>query len=145
MTGTAGSLGLFAPGLEEDLYPGDVFPPDPAGVSMPGHSGPLIVLNHECDIAKSGRVLLAAVMPDAQTDAGLLGHIKRGRVWHGFHLDGCSIPGWVDLRSVQSRDAVPFMSALDQRLHSMTPDGRLALAYKLFQYLTRTKPPSPTS
>jgi hypothetical protein len=36
----------------------------------------------------------------------------------------------------------PLVERIDRRLHSMTDQGRLALAMKTFSFMTRTLPPN---
>lgn len=135
---------LFATTLEPELSPGDVFRRDWDN-DRADPLGPIVVFNHGCDIDKCGIVLVARITSDSDTEPGLLGNIKSGRVWHAHYLNGCGEPGWVNLRTVHPVEGKLLLLRLDRRIHSMTDDGRLMLAGRFFSYMTRTLPPTATS
>lgn len=135
---------MFATQLEAQLSAGDVFRQD-WDSDRADSIGPVVVFSHDCDIDKNPAPLVAKIVADANTPSGLLGDIKRGRVWHALYLEGCAEPGWVNLRTIQPVARDLLLGRLDRRLHSMTPDGRLALAAKFFQFLARTLPPTSTT
>lgn len=136
--------GLFSASIENELCPGDVFR---AGwdVDQAQSLGSIVVLSHGCDIDKSDTVLVSKVVSSQDTPRDLLGNLRAGRVWHGLYLDGSSEPGWANLRTIQPVEKAILLSRLNSRLHSMCEEGRQALAAKVYQYLTRTLPPSATS
>lgn len=104
--------------------------------------GPVVIFSHECDIRKSPTILVADIESDADTEPGLLGHVRSARAFHGYYLDGCREPGWVNLRTIRPVLRDPLVERIDRRLHSMTDQGRLALAMKTFSFMTRTLPPN---
>jgi hypothetical protein len=104
--------------------------------------GPVVIFSHECDILKSPSVLVADILSDDDTDPGLLGNIRAARVFHGYYLDGCLEPGWVNLRTIRPVLRDPLVAKIDSRLHSMTDRGRIALAMKTFSFMMRSLPPT---
>jgi hypothetical protein len=100
-------------------------------------------LSHECEIDKSPATILVVGLEVEERDRGLLGNIRRGRVWHALDLEGCSIQAWMNLRKIKTVPTQLLLDRLDRRINSMTVEGRRALAAKVFQWLTRTLPPDP--
>jgi hypothetical protein len=90
--------------------------------------------------------MIADIVLDGDTQAGgLLGSIRGMKVWHAFYLEGSSEPGWVNLRTIRPTPNRLLLERLDRRLHSMTPDGRIALAAAALSFFTHTRPPAPPS
>lgn len=100
-----------------------------------------MVLSNDCDIDKSDTVLCVTVVPDEAATPSLLGDLKRGRVFHGLYLEGIEGGGWINLRTIAPVGRSLLLENLAQRLRSMTDDGRVALAAKVFGFLTRSLPP----
>ena len=130
---------MFAPQLDPELSPGDIFGRDwdnDRAVRL----GPVVVFSHGCEVDKCQTVHVASLVSDSDTDPSLLGNIRSGRVWHALYLPGCAEPGWINLRTLRPMERQLLLERLDRRLHSMTDVGRNAIATKFFQFLTRTLP-----
>lgn len=133
--------GLFADALDPQLSQGDIFPPD-WDYDQRQRLGPLLLLSHSCEVDKSTAVLAADIVTDLQTPAGLLGDIRRGRVFHTFYLEGSTFGGWANLRTARPIDCALLRSHVARRTQPMSEEGRAALAGKFFSFLTRALPPS---
>jgi hypothetical protein len=129
--------GLFAESLRAQLSQGDIYPD--SWIQGAPH---IVVLNNDCDIDKSDRLLAIEVIPDDLTPKGILGDIKRGRVFHALYLEGLPAGGWANLRTITGVSRTLLLENLSQRSHSMTDEGRVVLAAKVFSFLTRSLPPS---
>jgi hypothetical protein len=131
-------MDLFAAQLEQQLSQGDVFPHGwDADPQTP--LGPVVVVSENCDIDKTDTVLVADLFRDQDTDASLLGDIRAGRVWRALHFTGQGY--WTNLRTIRPIPKSRLQARLDRRLCSMTSMGRLALAAKVFAFLTYKLPP----
>lgn len=138
---------IFAAALDAELCPGDVFPAD-WDSDRPDAIGSVVIFSHGCEIDKPAvkTILVANITGAHETEKGLLGNIRAGTVWHALFLEGCRVPGWVNLRTLRPVPKDILLARKDRRLHSMTEDGRIALITKLYQFLLRALPPSsPTS
>lgn len=132
-------MALFATQLDAQLSQGDVFGPDWDNDRAPS-MGSVIVVSEGCDIENSpDTVLVAKTLPDGETEPGLLANIRGGRVWRALHIEELGM--WVNLRTIQPAPKEHFEGRLDRRLASMTPEGRNALAGKVFAFLTHRLPP----
>jgi hypothetical protein len=119
-----------------------VFRADWDSDQAPNHLGAIVVFSHVCDTPKSPTSMIAKIEPESTTDPGTMGHIRSGRVWHAYHLAGCADPGWVNLRTIQPVPNDLMLQRLDRRIHSMSPDGQVALAMAAFAFFTHSKPPA---
>jgi hypothetical protein len=129
---------LFSALLESQLSQGDLFAPDWDNDRFPREES-VIVVSEGCDIEHSDTVLVADTLSEAETSGDLIVNIKPGKVFWAFYLDGSD--RWANLRTIRPLDKAPLEERLDRRLHSMLPVGRLALAGKIFSFLTHTLPP----
>lgn len=132
---------VFAGALEDALSQGDVFPPS-WDQDLGGAFGGIIVISENCEIDKPGcdTVLVASLTRDHDTDPALLGGIKGGRVWWALHLTGQGY--WVSLRTIRPVLKAPLRAHLGRRALSMTDLGRMAVAAKIFSFLTMKLPPA---
>jgi hypothetical protein len=132
---------MFASSIEPDLSPGDIFPTG-WDADRADSIGPICIFSHGCDIDKSETVLVADIVLASETAGGLLGDMKRGRVWHAFYLEGSAEAGWVNLRTLRQVPKVQLFQNLNRRSHSMNDEGRALLNAKVFSFLSRTLPPA---
>ncbi len=130
---------LFTAQLEARLSQGDLFASDWDNDRAPSE-GSVIVLSEGCDIDYSPvTVLVAATFPEAETEGALMNNIRGGKVFWALHLEGMA--RWVSLRTTHPIPKTLLQTRLDRRLCSMTPAGRIALAGKVFSFLTHSLPP----
>src|SRR5574341_458304 len=133
-------MALFTAQLDPQLSQGDLFRPDWDSDRAPA-LGSVVIISENCDVENSpDTILVADAVADAQTEAGLLAHIRGGKVWRAFHL--AQFGRWINLRSTRPVQKQLFDGRLDARLASMTPEGQNALAGKMFSSLTHRLPPT---
>jgi len=132
----------FRDDLDALLCAGDVFGSE-WDADRTDRTGPVVVFSHDCDIDKPDNptTLVASLVPVSATPGGLLSEIARGRVWHGLLLEDCREPGWVNPRTIRPIEKQVLFDRLDRRLHSMTPEGQIAIAAKVYAFLRRELPP----
>ncbi len=129
---------MFAESVRAQLSQGDLYL---AGWTEGADA--LVVLSNDCDIDKADTVLAVRVVSDNATAPSLLGDIKRGRVFHALYLEGLPDGGWANLRTIWPISRAVLLDSLPRRSFSMSDDGRIALAAKVFGFLTRSLPPLP--
>lgn len=134
---------LVANQLDPELSQGDVFP-EGWDADRAAPLGSVIVLSEGCEIENAPTVLVAPLIRDHQTaeGEGFLGDVKRGRVWRAFHIAELEQPGWVNLRGCRFIDKELLESRLERRECSLSSLGRMALAGRVFAFLTHTLPPA---
>jgi len=140
---------MFVDPRAEVPFQGDIFTGIPFTVHLPegktrGSADNLaMLLSHECDLAKPVNevALLASVMSAADSlNPGNLGHLKRGRLYHAFHLvdpPGFGGGDWyVDCRFITAvrKDVL----TLDRRIASLDDETREALRGHLIRFWVRT-------
>jgi hypothetical protein len=143
---------VFQEQPREILSQGDVFTrirvAEVVDEEVQEHVVDLVVLSHECEIAKPGNsiVLCARIRTITSLDPANVGNVRSGRVLNAMHIPavGSIAEGFVDFRWIHRIPKEALLRAMQQgdRVGSMLDDGRLALVTHVYRYFARKLPNS---
>ena len=134
----------------QDLWQGDIFVGVPivevSGEERKDWRGKVIVLSHECELAKPSTrtALVVRIRGEADFNPDQWGHIKKNRLYNGMYLEGAGphMPGFVDFRLIH-RVRIDVLERCE-KIASLTEEARQALPAYLWRFLTRRLPDTET-
>lgn len=136
---------MYAAPPRKQLSQGDIFQAVPitemSGTSVSEWRGRIIVLSHDCEIAKPSCTapLVARLRESHEFPLDKWGLIRENRLYNGMHLerDNSLAEGFVDFRFIH-RARCEVLDAC-RKIASLDDNGRDALTYFLWRFFSRSQ------